>query len=208
MKNKKFQPLHLLPVIILSAVLYVNHEKPAPEIKREPTSLPKKMIHHPRQTPSPKMVTRGPASVPPPQIDLDRVVKAHKGVSLARGHILAANVGAVPLSEVAPGTSLLWNDGVYAFYEKRPGEKSIPVAFNPQLNKLYPVSSVIHVRQVDESLRQQLKSKGYVEYLYFKSLKKLSLKASPDQVVRVYQDLQKQGYNVKMEVLDNRPVPH
>ena len=207
MKNKKFQPLHLLPVAILSAVLYITMEKPAKEIRREPTSIPK-VKHHQRQMPPQRMISRGPASVPPPRANLDRIVKAHRGVSLSRGHILAANVGAMPLSEVPAGKNLLWHDGVYAFYEKKPSDKSIPVAFNPRVNKLFPVSSIIHVRQVDESVRQQLKDKGYEEYLYFKGLKKLSLKASPDQVVKLYQDLEKQGYNVKMEVLDNRPVPH
>ena len=208
MKNKKFQPLHLIPVALFAGVLLISKEQTVPEIKREPTSIPKVRQTPQRQQPTVPKASRAPASIPPAKRGLDRIVKAQNDVSLSRGHILAANIGALPLSELPPGTKLVWNDGVYGFYEKKPGQKSIPVAYNPNVKKLFPISSIIHIRGVDESGRQQLKDQGYQEYIYFKNLKKLSLKASPDQVVQLYKDLEKQGYKVKMEVLETRPIAH
>jgi hypothetical protein len=208
MKKNKFQPLHLVPVVLIAGFLLISLEKPAQEIKREPTSIPKIRKVPKRVTPSQSRISRGPASVPPPRQDLERLIKRNDDVTLSRGHILTTNIGAIPLSEVQPGTTLLWHDGVYGFYQKKPGDKSIPVAYNPHIKKLFPVSSILHVKGVEESDRQKLKDQGYEEYLYFKSIKKISLKSSPDQVVKLYQDLEKQGYKVKIEVLDNRPIAH
>lgn len=206
--NKKFQPLHFIPVALVAGFLLMTSEKPVQEIKREPTSIPKVRQHPQRQMPSKPSISRGPASVPPPRYNLDRLVKPHRNVKLPRGQVLAENIGAIALSDVKPGMSIVWHDGVYAFYEKKPGERSIPVAYNPKAKKFFPIASIVHVKDVDESMRQQLKDQGHQEYVYFKNIKKLSLKTGPDQAVKLYQDLQKQGYKVKMEVIDDRPIAH
>lgn len=208
MSNKKFQPLHLIPVALVAGVLFFLQEKPVSEIRRQPTSLPKIKKHF-----TPKrivMPSRSPASTRPvSRAELGLLVEPDTEVKLPRGNILASNLGAIPLSDWKPGMSeILFDDGVYGYFRKKSGDKSIPVAYSPAFKNLYPVSSILHIRGVDENLRQSLQKSGYQEYIYFKNIRKLSLKSSPDQVVKLYQDLGKQGLDVKLEVLQMRPVAH
>lgn len=212
MNNKKFLPLHLIPVALVAGFMFFLQEKPVTEIRREPTSLPKVKRHF-----VPKRVTmplpspsRGPASARPfSRLELEQLVVADMEVKLPRGNILASNLGAIPLSQWKVGMSpILFDDGVYGYVKKSSGDKTIPVAYSPTFKNLYPVSSILHVRGVNESLRQSLKKSGHQEYLYFKNIQKLSIKSSPDQVVKLYQELGKQGLNVKLEVLQMRTVAH
>jgi hypothetical protein len=210
MSNKKFQPLHLLPVAFVAGILFFLQEKPVPEMRRAPTSIPKvRRQFIPKKITMPR-ISRSPASVRPfSRLELGQLVVPDKEVKLSRGNILAANLGAIPLSQWKKGMSpILFDDGVYGYYRKKIGEKSIPVAYSPAFKNLYPVSSILHIRGVDENLRQELKKSGYQEYIYFKNIRKLSLKTSPDQVVKLYQDLGKQGLDVKLEVLQLRPEAH
>ncbi len=210
MSKKNFQPLHLIPVALVASVLFFFQEKPVTEIRRAPTSLPKvKRNFIPKKIimPSP---SRAPASVHPvSRSELEQLVEADMEVKLPRGNILAANLGAIPLSQWKKGMSpILFDDGVYGYFRKKNGDKSIPVAYSPAFKNLFPISSILHVRGVDEDLRQELKKSGHEEYIYFKNIRKLSLKSSPDQVVKLYQELGKQGLDVKLEVIQMRPVAH
>ncbi len=210
MRNKKFLPLHLIPVALVAGVMFLLQEKPAPEIRRTPTSIPKVKRHFiPKKISMPKP-SRSPASARPfSRLELAQLVVPDTEVKLPRGNILASNLGAIPLSAWKPGMSpILFDDGVYGYIRKKSGDKSIPVAYNPAFKNLYPVSSILHVRGVNEELRQQLKKSGHQEYIYFKNIQKLSLKSSPDQVVKLYQELGKRGLDVKLEVLQMRTVAH
>jgi hypothetical protein len=126
------------------------------------------------------------------------------------GNVLAANISAIPLDQWKPGSlPLLFDDGVYGYYETKSGEKPlIPVAYNQGRKKLSPISSIVHVLGIDESTRAQLKAAGYEEYYYFKNIQRLSLRTSPAQVVEVYEGLARQGLNVKLEVIQEIPVAH
>ena len=215
MNNKKFLPLHLIPVALVAGILFfMKEEKIVSEPGRTPTSIPKpKRIHPTRRMPttvSPQ-ISRAPASTKPYNLnELAGFVVPHSEVELARGNILAANLGAIPLNEWKPNMPpLIYDDGVYGYYKKTPGDtKSIPVAFNPRLKGLYPVSSVLHVKGVDQATRAKILGQGFKEYIYFKNIQKLSLKSSPGEVVRHYQELEKLGYNVKLEVLRDKIIAH
>ncbi len=211
MKNKTFRFLHLLPVIMLTGILYVNKQKEVSrEIKREPTSLPKSRRPMMPKYNLPKTISRSPASVKPySRHGFHNLVDPVENIVMSKGNVLAKNIAAIPLSDWKPGMSpLVYDDGVYGFFEKKPGEKSIPVAYNPATKSFHPISSVIHIRGVDESLRQEIKENGFTEYIYFKNIKKMSVKTAPADVVRTYQELEKRGYNVKLEVIQQREELH
>ncbi len=77
--NKKFQPFHLIPVALVASVLFFFQEKPATDIRRAPTSIPK-VKHHfiPKKVimPSP---SRSPASARPvSRTELDQLVGSTK----------------------------------------------------------------------------------------------------------------------------------
>lgn len=208
MSNKKFQPLHLIPVVVVAGFMLFLQEKPVKEINRTPTSVPRVKRHVVPVKVTPP--SRGPASVRPfSRKDIGQLVVPEMSVKLPRGNLLAENIGAIPLSSWKPGMSpILYDDGVYGYIEKKSGDKTIPVAYNPALKNVYPISSVIHIRRVNEELRQELKESGLQEYIYFKRIQKLSVKSTPDQVIKQYQELEKRGLDVKLEVLQMRPVAH
>jgi hypothetical protein len=214
-KNKNFFPLHLIPVaVVAGALFFMKEEKIVTEPRREPTSIPKqKRIHPLKRIPTERktQISRAPASVKRYNVnELAGHVVPHSEVGLSRGNILAANLGAIPLVEWKPSMApLVYDDGVYGYFKKAPGDKkSIPVAWNPRLKGFYPVSSVLHVKGVDQATREKLRGEGFQEYIYFKNIQKLSLKRSPGEVVKLYQELEKRGYNVKLEVLRDRAAPH
>ncbi len=208
--NKRFRPHHLIPVAVFLGVFVTMMGKPVPDVHRSPTSEPKIKLPY-KRTPAQvmKAPSRSPASVPSARFALDKIVIAEKDITLSRGNVVASNVGAIPLAEWKPPMGkLLSDDGVYGYFEKKPGEKSIPVAFNPKTRGLHPISAILHVRGVDEDMREAILKEGHTEYYYFKHIKRLSLRSTPEEVVGLYQDLGKRGYNVKLEVLEHRYKSH
>lgn len=216
MKNKSFRYLHLFLVICSAGFIFSPFmSKEKTEISREPTSLPKvkrtlpvqKYQRKERQRPV-YQVNRGPASVKPNQrIVLNSSVIFRPEVKMSSGHVLAESLGAIPLKEWHPGMPpLIHNDGVYGYYEKEADDlAAIPVAYNKALNRLHPVSAIVHVRGVDEATRQRLLQSGHTEYYYFKNIQRLSLKSTPGHVVKLYESLKKQGLNAKLEVVREGP---
>ncbi|MFL5784176.1 MAG: hypothetical protein ACJ76H_06185 [Bacteriovoracaceae bacterium] len=216
MKNNWFRYLHLFLItsslgLILTAF---TPEKQDGAVNRGPTSLPKppKKIHPQiqRQIPDRPVVktNRAPASVPAyNRFELDRMVKPSFDFKLSPGHVLAENISAIRLSDWKPGMpKLISDDGVYGYYQTNGSKPSIPVAYNPTMKKLAPISSVVHIKNVDEATRERLKQSGFQEYYYFKNIQRLSLKSSPGDVVRLYQELEKQGLAVKLEVIKDPPT--
>lgn len=219
MKNNSFRYLHLFLVICSAGLIFTTFSsKEESAISRQPTSIPKvrslqkaRPYQNYRKEDQDKPVphiNRGPASVRPYQrIVLKSSVKFRSDIKLSAGHVLAENLGAIPLADWKPGMPpLIHNDGVYGFFEKKSGDvTSIPVAYNKAMNRLHPVSAIIHVRGVDEATRQTLLQAGHTEYYYFKSIQRLSLRSTPGQVVKLYESLRGQGLNAKLEVVREGP---
>lgn len=212
MKNNSFRYLHLLLVVCSLGLIFstfMTREEQTPS--RRPTSLPKPRRFPKREPPRASKIQRGPASTRPySKLEISRVVKPVPNLRMKKGHVLAENIGAVPLADWKPSMPpLIFDDGVYGYFEKRAGDRSsIPVAYNPTRKGLAPISSIVHIRGVDEATRERIKALGFQEYYYFKNIQRLSLKSSPAEVVRLYQELEKQGFNAKLEVLSNRPQSH
>ena len=82
---------------------------------------------------------------------------------------------------------------------------STPVAMNTTTLKLYPVSQIIHLRNVDANLRSQLLSEGAKEYYYQSRLKMMSIETGPNTVLQTYRDFLNRGLNAKLEVLKDPP---
>jgi hypothetical protein len=85
---------------------------------------------------------------------------------------------------------------------------SSPVAYDRSLQKLYPVSHILHLKGIDPAERDLLRAEGMAEYYYHPRLKYLSLKSTPTRVLRDYQHLKERGFDVRMEVLKERVKPN
>lgn len=224
MKNNSFRYLHLFLVVCSVGLIFStfrsDEERPN---GRRPTSLPKPQKHfhrHPQRqhqqslraipvVPFPQ--DRGPASVRTyERVSLDNAVKARSDMKMAPGYVFAQNIGAIPLKDWKPGMpKLIHDNGIYGFFEKSPGDNSaIPTAYNVTTGQLNVISSVIHVKGVDEATRQQLIGSGFQEYYYFKNIQRLSITTSPGQVVSAYDRLSKLGLNAKLEVIREKPKAH
>ncbi len=82
---------------------------------------------------------------------------------------------------------------------------STPVAMNTSSLKLYPVSQIIHLKEVDATLRAQLLSEGAKEYYYQSRLKVMSIEATENSVIQTYRDFLERGLKAKLEVLKDPP---
>lgn len=208
MKNdfQRLLPLCSLAFVVCALIIFgepqekkSHAEGPAKDVlrSRRPAQIKKT---------SPKNINRSPSSVAP--VDFSKLVVPDREVKLSPALVVAKNIAAMPKSNWKIGMKpFLWENGSYGFYEKAPGEKGgVPVSYNSRNNKFYIISSILHIRGVDQETRNDLLSQGHQEYYYFKKIKFLSLRSSSDEVIKLYGDLKKQGYAVSLEVLKERPV--
>jgi hypothetical protein len=90
------------------------------------------------------------------------------------------------------------------FFKSEPDHNFIPVAQSRMTRALYPISSVLHIKGVNPSLRDDILGQGYSEHYYQPRIKFLSIKSDPSNIMKAYSDLRQKGYNVQLEVL----TPH
>ena len=122
-----------------------------------------------------------------------RVIRTFEGAhhdSLPSGFVIVQDVFSVRKDQY---TSFLGdvieerNGNVFFSAPERPVHTDPVIADNS--GKLYNVSSVIKVNDVDESLRQALAEKGFQEYYYQEDLQTLYVQTSGEDVFKAYDDL-------------------
>lgn len=123
-------------------------------------------------------------------------------VKVSRGYELLTDVAAIPKENFNPALgAVIHKDEHFVFFRANPHHSYVPVAISKSTKMLYPISSVLHVRGATESVRNQLIGQGYKQYYYQPALKFLSIQSKSGEVLKLYNDLSKQGYNVQLEVL-------
>lgn len=123
-------------------------------------------------------------------------------IHLTRGHEFLKDVAAVNKSEYKPSMGeIIQQNDQFVFFRAQENHDYIPVALAKMSNTLYPISSVLHIKGATKDLRTELLNQGYEEYYYHAPLKFLSIKSESGQVMKVYSELEKQGYKVQLEVL-------
>lgn len=212
MKSKFFRIFHFsLIAIIIGTVIFLNkksdevsghNSSTAEPAKRFPAAIPK---NNRPTLKSSSRIFRGPASTP----DYSKIVIANNRIKISPTIVITENIGAMPLKEWKPGMKpFLYQSGAYGFFEKTPGDPSIPAAYNSRTKRFHVVSSILQVKGVSEELRTSFKKMGYQEYIYFEKLDLLFLKSSSPEVVKLYEKLKKEGYVVKLEILKDRAQSH
>ena len=158
--------------------------------------------------PSIKAMARMPASngqkASPPKPIL-RISQIEKSFKIGKSHILVEGVSAVSEAQFESklGKKITSSLG-FVFYHpssRQTAAVGVPVAMNTNNLKLYPLSQIVHIRGVDDSLRGQLQAEGFKEYYYHSRLKLMSIENSPSEILQRYQEFKDRGLKVSLEIL-------
>ncbi len=127
-------------------------------------------------------------------------------IKLSRGHVFLKNVAAVAKDnfDLSMG-EVIHKDDLYVYFKTESDHHHIPVAMTKSTNKLYPISSIVHIKEVTDDIREEILSSGHSQYYYHPSLKFLSISTNGENVLKIYTELLGKGYKVELEVL--KPMP-
>lgn len=133
---------------------------------------------------------------------LEESFEKNNTVKVSRGYEFLTDVAAIPKDNFNPALgNIVHKDENFVFFRTNPGHIYVPVAISKSTKTLYPISSVLHIRGASETVRNQLVGQGYEQYYYQPALKFLSIQSKSGEVLKLYNDLSKKGYNVQLEVL-------
>lgn len=123
-------------------------------------------------------------------------------IKLTRGYEFLKDVAAVPVEHFnASMGEVIQRNEQFVFFRVNPGHGYVPVAISKSTNMLYPISSILHIKNVTPEMRAEILSQGYKQYYYHPPMKFLSIQSQAGQVVSLYQELLKKGHKVELEVL-------
>lgn len=125
------------------------------------------------------------------------------GEVLPNGYKLARRVFAVRSSEFFPtlGEKIEDKDGLTFFTSEHKPSNAINVVFDENNKKLYTISSVLKIKNVDEALRLELISSGLTEHYYHEGLRVLYVKSSHDEILGLQEELKKLKFDIQLEVV-------
>lgn len=193
---------------LIAFLLFIRHEE-KPEPKRIHRTVASKDAPKKNKTLTPSVVASLQGKAPTHKFLRNRIpqsvemtLQKDPDIHLTKGHEFLKDVAAIPKNQYRPdmGEVLQQNDH-FVFFRTSEHHEYIPVAISKMTNTLYPISSVLHIKGATKDLRSSLLSQGFEEYYYHAPLKFLSIKSEAGQVMKVYSELEKQGYNVQLEVL-------
>lgn len=205
---KRWLALFILILVFISS-RFGSHESTAPSaLMKKAAPVQKPSVLTPPQAPPAKTVAS-------PQVSTNRQPAAVKiqvsfgeqPIRIGKSFGLVENIRTIPKHKYLPsmGPNLTEINGFVYF---RPASAEIngwPVAQDKSSERLFPVSHILHVKGVDAELREQLKSQGMNEFYYHSRLKLISLEATPETVVKQFQQLTARGYDARLEVLKDLP---
>lgn len=133
---------------------------------------------------------------------IEATFEKNESVRLTKGFEFLNNVAALPKERFDSSLgSVIQRTDELIFFRANPGHRYIPVALSRSTNMLYPISSVLHIKGATPEIREGLLKKGFREYYYHPPLKFLSLETKSGEVIKVYNQLRKDGFKVELEVL-------
>jgi hypothetical protein len=199
----------LLGLAVIAALFFgyhqLNYSSPKQTVKIKTEN--KKSFNSPfavRKFPPVVKHNRRPASVnvavAPKK--LEGITIAPNALKIGKSFTVVEGVNAIAKNKYSPAFGKkIKEDKYFVFFAPNATQKGLPVAFNAQRQKLYPISQVLHLRGIDTIERAQFKAEGMSEFYYHAPLKMLSLNTSPGTVIQQYESLKARGFDVKLEVL-------
>lgn len=205
-----------LPLLLLFYVLNQEDKKEIPPLRIERKVASSPGIH---QKHSPQKIVqhrtvqafRGKTSLHAQLINripqsVESTFEKDFSIKLSRGHVFLKNVAAVSKENFDPSMGeVVHKDDLYVYFKSESDHHHIPVAMTKSTNKLYPISSIVHIKGATTEVREEILSSGHTQYYYHPSLKFLSISTNGDNVLKIYTELLSKGYKVELEVL--KPMP-
>lgn len=132
---------------------------------------------------------------------LEATLEKDPTVEVTRGYEFIKDVAAISRDKYQSTMGeIVKQDGDMVFF-KSSSDAHVPVALSRSTNTLYPLSSILHIKDVSPALRDEILSKGLSQYYYHAGLKFLSVESKNGEIMKTYRDLVRQGYKVELEVL-------
>lgn len=123
-------------------------------------------------------------------------------IKISRGHDFLEGVLALPKENYNPSMGeVVKKDDQYVYFKSDSQEGASPVAISRMSNTLYPISSILHIKEATTAKKDEILAKGYKQYYYHPQLKFLSIETVAGQILKTYNDLTQDGYQVELEVL-------
>jgi hypothetical protein len=176
----------------------INPSQKKPLIGRE-----KQLVGNTRQ-PAQSLSFPQNEKIKPPS--LRKTLDQNNVISLDSGDKVLKNVRALTNDQYEPSRgSILYQDSHFTYFNSSEVNEGIPVAYDPVNESLHPISQILHIRNVDETLRTQLLLEGYSEYYYHEKLRLFSLESTPSEVLNLYRELKEQKLDVHLEIVKQTP---
>jgi hypothetical protein len=140
---------------------------------------------------------------------LEATLEKDHSVRLSRGYEFINGVAAISRDKYAPTMGeIVKQDESFVFFKTSEESNYTPVALSRSTNTLYPIASIIHIKDVTPALKAEILAKGFVQYYYHPGLKFLSVEAHNGDIMKTYNDLVRQGHQAELEVLKPGQRPH
>ncbi len=214
MKWLKRLPIFFIP--LFGVLWFINGKPSAPvptaaiSIKREMASVTKTMTEKKlKQVASSRDTTSEIQNSEPPQDRTPQSLQSEfipdPSIVVSKDNEFISNVGAIKKEDYSSKMGPIIHEHMgLVFFKTESDHPYIPVAVNRMTNALYPISSIIHLKGINESLRNNILGQGYSEHYYQPRIRFLSIKSEPSNIMKDYSDLRQKGYDVQLEVL----TPH
>jgi hypothetical protein len=170
-----------------------SHPQTAPEMGSKTTPLARR--------PAQSQLTRG-------TLPLNLEEESHLALD-GRDHVML-EISAIPRDQYRPemGGKISENRRLVFFRSPVVSDKTFPVAYDESRQKLYPIVSILHLRQIDESVRAEVLGQGLREYYYHPGLKYLAVESTSTRVLGQYEALKSKGFKVRLEILKEGVRPN
>lgn len=198
---------------LIAGISYFAADVSSPHQTQVKTPLQK---HTSSSRPKDVATTRAPGSQqvitqPPQKTDFDFYKKpmrtSYKGLDLGPalpfGHKLARTIFAVKAAEFTAelGTPIESKNGLIFFSTQDRPQNAINVALDEKNQKLFPISSVLKIKNIDEATRSELLASGLSEHYYHEGLKIMYVKSTHEELLQLQKELQKLQLDVQFEVV-------
>lgn len=170
-------------------------DKEAVDISRLPAT-----VNHPKR--GKKIAPHLPSSSPVNK-ETKKSYSEQESRALPRGLTLINNIYVIKSKDFDPNSGeivKIQNGMTFFRAEQRPPHVA-NVAYDKNKGRYYPVSSVLKLGNIEESLRQDLISKGLTEYYYQPDLKVMFIQSSHEKLLPLYDDLTSENLEVELEVI-------
>jgi len=137
----------------------------------------------------------------------DPIWEEYKDFEFSPRYDISTTLAAIEKYQYNPnmGPKVSEKDGWIVFNATQMTENIHPVAIDRSTLRSHPLSHILHIKNANSELKQELNDVGLKTYYYNDRLKILSVESEPHKILETYNNLRKSGLEVQLEVLKDLP---